>query len=74
MRAGQKGVAGLETLQKRGVLLTAKTVSAGNTGAFIRRQARSSNTKQILFYLAGVMLCLSGAVVKRLKKRQVSAN
>lgn len=74
MRAGQKGVAGLETLQRHGVLLTAQTVSAGNTGAFIRKQSRSSNTKQIIFYLTGVMLCLSGAVAKRLKKRLVSAN
>ena len=69
MRAGQKGVAGLETLQWRGVLLTAELVSAGPVGSFIRQQSRSSIAKQTLFYLAGVMLCLSGAVVKRLKKR-----
>ena len=70
MRAGQKGVAGLETLQQQqAVKSTAKLLSSGTPGAFIRFKARNSGSNQLSLIFAGAILLLCAPTAKVLNKR-----
>ena len=68
-KSGRKGPAGLGTLQQKKLMAATRLFSSGPAGDFIRSHARNSALTQTLFCIAGVLICFSGAAMKRLKKK-----